>query len=138
MWRSALIDNCTELPSNGRYRLLVLTSTDLLDSAGQSQKALQACANIVRSHPAGSTDLVVMHPIKERFEWTQIPSDVKKLAEMRTYGLAKKEDAYEIYGIAKEEGAIAVVRPDGYVGILCRLSASDVAGNYLGDCLTKI
>jgi phenol 2-monooxygenase len=133
-----LIRNSTELPSNGRYRLIVLTNIDLLDPAGQSQKALQSCANIVRNHPAGSTDLVVLHPIKERFEWTQIPSDVKKLAEMRTYGPAKKEDAYDIYGIAKEEGAIAVVRPDGYVGILCRLSASDVAESYLSDCLVKI
>jgi phenol 2-monooxygenase len=116
----------------------VLTSTNLLESTGQSQKALQACADIVKSHPAGSTDLVVLHPIKERFEWTQIPSDVKKLAEMRIYGLAKKEDAYDVYGIAKEEGAIAIVRPDGYVGILCRLSAPDVAENYLSDCLVKI
>jgi len=81
---------------------------------------------------------VVLHPIKERFEWTQIPSEVKKLAEMRTYGLSKKEDAYGIYGIAKEEGAIAVIRPDGYVGILGRLSAPDVAEDYLSDCLVKI
>lgn len=116
----------------------MLTSTDLLDPTGQSQKALETCANIVKSHPAGSTDLVVLHPIKERFEWTQIPSEIKRLAEMRIYGLAKKEDAYDVYGIAKEEGAIAVVRPDGYVGILCRLSAPDVAENYLSDCLIKI
>lgn len=126
------------MPSHGRYRILVLTSTDLLDPTGQSQKTLQACANTVKSHPAGSTDLVVLHPMKERFEWTQIPSEVKKLAEMRTYGLAKKEDAYDIYGITKEEGAIAVVRPDGYVGVLCRLSAPEIAESYLGDCLVKI
>lgn len=116
----------------------MLTSTDLLESTGQSQKALQACASIVKSHPAGSTDLVVLHPIKERFEWTQVPSEVKRLAEMRTYGLAKREDAYDVYGIAKEEGAIAVVRPDGYVGILCRLSAPAAAEGYLSDCLVKI
>lgn len=116
----------------------MLTSTDLLDPTGQSQKALQACTDIVKTHPAGSTDLVVLHPIKERFEWTQIPSEVKRLAEMRTYGLTKREDAYDIYGISKEEGAIAVVRPDGYIGILCRLSAPDVAEEYLSDCLVKI
>ena len=57
---------------------------------------------------------------------------------MRTYGLAKKEDAYDIYGISKEEGVIAVVRPDGYIGILCRLSAPDAAEDYLSDCLVKI
>lgn len=115
----------------------MLTSTDLLNPTGQSQKALEACANIVKSHPAGSTDLVVLHPMKERFEWTQLPADIKKLAEMRTYGLAKKEDAYDVYGITKEEGAIAVVRPDGYVGVVCRLSALDVAEGYLSDCLVK-
>ena len=76
--------------------------------------------------------------MKQRFEWTQIPSDVKRLAEMRIYGLAKKEDAYDVFGITRGEGAIAIVRPDGYVGILCRLSTPDVAENYLSDCLVKI
>ncbi|CAD0087747.1 unnamed protein product [Aureobasidium vineae] len=127
-----------ELPSNGRYRLLVLTSTNLLDPSGYSQKALKACADIVESHPAGSIDLVVLHPIKDRFEWTQIPSDVKKLAEMRTYGLTKKEDAYDVYGISRGEGAVAVVRPDGYVGVLCRLSAPGIAEDYLGGCLVTV
>jgi phenol 2-monooxygenase len=75
--------------------------------------------------------------MKQRFEWTQIPSDIKRLAEMRIYGMAKKEDAYDVFGITGEEGAIAVVRPDGYVGILCRLSAPDVAENYLSGCLVK-
>ncbi|CAD0115067.1 unnamed protein product [Aureobasidium uvarum] len=126
-----------ELPSNGRYRLLILTSTDLLDPSGHSQKALRASTEIVESHPAGSIDLVVLHPIKDRFEWTQIPSEVKRLAEMRTYGLAKKEDAYDVYGISREEGAIAVVRPDGYVGVLCRLSTPEFA-KYLGGCLVTI
>lgn len=116
----------------------MLTSTDLLDPTGQSQKALQACADIVKIHPAGSTDLVVLHPMKQRFEWTQIPSAIRELAEMRIYGLAKKEDAYDVYGIAQEEGAIAIVRPDGYVGILCCLSAPEVAENYLKDFLVKI
>lgn len=116
----------------------MLTSTDLLDPAGKSQAALQACAKMVKSHPAGTLDFVVLHPIRERFEWTHIPADVKRLAEMRTYGLAKKEDAYDVYGISKEEGAIAVVRPDGYVGVLCRLSAPEIAGAYLKDCLVTV
>ncbi|KAG9610187.1 putative phenol monooxygenase, partial [Aureobasidium melanogenum] len=127
-----------ELPSHGRYRILVLTSTDLLDPTGKSQTALQACTKMMKSHPAGTLDLVILHPIKERFEWTQIPSDVKRLAEMRTYGLSKKEDAYDVYGISKEEGAIAIVRPDGYVGVLCRLSAPEIAGTYLKDCLITV
>jgi phenol 2-monooxygenase len=93
---------------------------------------------MMKSHPAGALDLVVLHPLKERFEWTQIPADVKRLAEMRIYGLAKKEDAYDVYGISKEEGAIAIIRPDGYVGVLCRLSAPGIAGTYLKDCLVTV
>ncbi|THV96016.1 putative phenol monooxygenase [Aureobasidium pullulans] len=127
-----------ELPSNGRYRLMVLTGSDLLEPDGQSQKALEACATIADKHPAGSIDFAVLHPLKERFEWTQIPPCVKRLAEMRTYGLAKTEDAYKIYGIAKEQGAIVAIRPDGYVGALCRLSAVGTVEKYFQGCLITI
>ncbi|KAI5243446.1 putative phenol monooxygenase [Aureobasidium subglaciale] len=126
-----------ELPSNGRYRILLLTSTNLLNIDGLSQKALKACATMVDEHPAGSIDYAVLHPIKERFEWTQLPSEVKRLAEMRTYGLGRREDAYETYGVAKDEGAIAVIRPDGYVGVLCRLSAIKTVQSYLEACLVE-
>ncbi|CAD0015202.1 unnamed protein product [Aureobasidium pullulans] len=127
-----------ELPSNGRYRLMVLTGSDLLEPDGQSQKALEAYATIADKHPAGSIDFAVLHPLKERFEWTQIPPCVKRLAEMRTYGLAKTEDAYKIYGITKEQGAIVTIRPDGYVGALCRLSALDTVEKYFQGCLITI
>lgn len=57
---------------------------------------------------------------------------------MRTYGLAKTEDAYKIYGITKEQGAIVAIRPDGYVGALCRLSAVDTVEKYFQGCLITI
>jgi phenol 2-monooxygenase len=88
--------------------------------------------------PAGTIDLVVLHPLKTRFEWTDIPSRVKEVAEMRTYGLSKKEDAYEIYGVPKEDGLIAVVRPDGYVGTLVSLSGTKEAETYLRSCLVLV
>jgi len=117
---------------------MVLTGSDLLEPDGQSQKALEACAIIADKHPAGSIDFAVLHPLKERFEWTQIPPCVKRLAEMRTYGLAKTEDAYKTYGITKEQGAIVAIRPDGYVGALCRLSAVDTVEKYFQGCLITI
>lgn len=82
--------------------------------------------------------LAVLHPLAERFEWTDIPAGVKNLAEMRVYGLSKTEDAYEIYGIPKEEGLIAVVRPDGYIGMLAPLSGHAQVKAYFDGCLVRV
>src|SRR3712207_6215455 len=128
----------TELPSVGRYRLIIFASDDLTDASGVSQLSLRSCGDIVQRFPAGTIDLVLLHPLKARFEWTDIPPSVKQLAEMRTYGLSRNEDAYEIYGISKDKGLIAVVRPDGYVGMLTALSCADEVEEYLRSCLVSI
>jgi hypothetical protein len=49
---------------------------------------------------------------------------------MKIYSLAEREDADEIYGIPKEDGAFAVIRPDGYMGMLGRLDASRLMESY--------
>ena len=56
---------------------------------------------------------------------------------MKTYSPAKREDAYEIYGIDKGEGALVVVRPDGYVGVLGGLDAFGLAEGYFAGCLRR-
>ncbi|KAF2659394.1 putative phenol monooxygenase [Lophiostoma macrostomum CBS 122681] len=124
-----------ELPSNGRYYLLVMTSNDLLDKCGVSQSALMSAVDISQRFPAGVINLAVLHCLDERFEWADIPSAVKTTAEMRTYGLANKEDAYEIYNVSKAEGLFAVIRPDGYVGLLAPLSSSKLVDAYFRGCL---
>jgi phenol 2-monooxygenase len=126
-----------EMGSSGRYALMVLASNDLLDSCGTSQMALQSCSKIIDNFPTGVIDLVVLQPLTARFEWTSLPSSVKELAEMKTYSPAKREDAYEIYGISKEDGALAVIRPDGYVGMLGRLDAPGLVESYFEGCLMK-
>jgi phenol 2-monooxygenase len=88
--------------------------------------------------PAGAIELAVLHPLKTRFEWTDLPPNVKEAAEMRTYGLSRKEDAYEIYGVSKDQGLIAVIRPDGYVGTLAPLSTPKEVEEYLRSCLILI
>jgi phenol 2-monooxygenase len=128
----------TELPSVGRYRIIVLASNDLLDRSGVTQPSLVSCIDIMQRFPAGTIDLVVLHPLKTRFEWTDIPPNVKGVAEMRTYGLSRKEDAYEIYGVCKDKGLIAVVRPDGYVGMLAPLSGPNEVEGYLRSCLILV
>ncbi|EMD95130.1 hypothetical protein COCC4DRAFT_149279 [Bipolaris maydis ATCC 48331] len=124
-----------EIPSLGRYRIIVFASNDLLGKSGVSQSALISCSEIIERFPAGTIDLIVLHPLKKRFEWTDIPPIVKQLAEMRTYGLSQKEDAYKIYGILEDEGLIAVVRPDGYIGTLVSLSITHQVEEYLRSCL---
>jgi hypothetical protein len=55
---------------------------------------------------------------------------------MRTYGVSKREDAYEVFGVAKEDGAVVVVRPDGYVGLRTGLGgAEEEVRGYFGGCL---
>ena len=115
--------------------MIVFASNDLLDKSGVSQPSLQSCSEIIQRFPEGTIDLVFLHSLETRFEWTDIPPNVKQLAEMRTYGLSRKEDAYEIYGVSKDEGLIAVVRPDGYVGMLAMLSSTKEVEDYLRSCL---
>lgn len=124
-----------EIPPVGRYNILVFTSNDLLNKTGVSQSALLSCIETIQHFPAGLINLMVLHPLTERFEWHDLPSAVKEVAEMRTYGLAKKEDVYEIYEVSKDQGLIAVVRPDGYIGTLTPLMGAASVKDYFSSCL---
>ena len=86
----------------------------------------------------GVIDLIVIHPLQQRFEWTDIPRSVKLLAEMRTYGIARKEDAYEVYGVSQGKGAVVVVRPDGYVGTISHLGSYETVDDYFKRNLREI
>ena len=127
-----------EIGSSGRYTLLVLTSRDLLDSTGASQAALRSAESTLSRYPQGVIDLIVIHPLPQRFEWTDVPRFVKRVAEMRTYGIARKEDAYEVYGVSKEQGAVSVVRPDGYVGTISELASFQTFVEYFKRNLREI
>lgn len=116
----------------------MFTSNDLLDKSGTSQSALTSAIDIIQKFPASTIHLVVLHPLQERFEWTDIPTGAKTFAEMRTYGLAKKEDVYDIYDVSKSEGLVAVIRPDGYVGMLAPLSRHEPVEDYFRGCLVSI
>ena len=79
-------------------------------------------------------ELVVLHPLKTRFEWTQIPTGVKKLAEMRFHGCTE-ENAYKIYGVPQSLGALVIVRPDGVIGLVAHLEAYGEVSYYFRACL---
>jgi phenol 2-monooxygenase len=126
------------MPSVGRYRILVLASNDLLETSGSSQSALDSCVDIIEKFPAGVIELIVIHPLAKRFEWSDLPPRIKEVAEMRTYGLAKTEDAYKVYGVSKESGMIAVVRPDGYIGMLSSIVGVGSVEEYFRSCLVSV
>lgn len=128
----------TEMPPTGRYYILVFTSNDLLDQSGTSQSALQSSVDILQKFPKGTVTPIVMHPLTSRFEWTDLPAGVKTFAEMRTYGVSKKEDVYQVLGVSKDDGVVAVVRPDGYVGMMAPLSKTRDVEDYLRGCLVTI
>lgn len=125
------------MPSIGRYHILILTSTDLMDKSGSSQSAITSSINIIRRFAKDTIGLVVLHPLQDRFEWTDVPADLKTFAEMRVYGQARSEDAYEAYGVSKEQGVIAVVRPDGYIGTMAPLLGAKVVEAYFLGCLVS-
>ncbi|KAH7393851.1 putative phenol monooxygenase [Phaeosphaeria sp. MPI-PUGE-AT-0046c] len=127
-----------EVSPVGRYYMLVFASSDFMNKSGASQLALTSCINIIDQFPPTLISLAVLHPLSERFEWTDIPAGVKELAEMRVYGLSKTQDAYDIYGVPKEQGLIAIIRPDGYIGMLAPLSGHAQVQAYFDSCLVRV
>ncbi|KAF4499589.1 phenol hydroxylase [Fusarium agapanthi] len=117
-----------EMPPTGRYYVLVFTSNDLLEKSGNSQSSLQSSVEILQKFPKGTVNLIVVHPLTSRFEWTDLPAGVKTFAEMRTYGVSKKEDVYEVLGVSKDDGVVAVLiiaeKRDSIIGSRCTTMAS--------------
>jgi phenol 2-monooxygenase len=128
-----------DFPSTGRFRILVFGTLDLLNPNGiSSQALLTICNDIIPNFPQDTVELVVLHPFLERvFEWDDIPSCVKDVAEMKFHGPVH-EQLYGIYGVDQDKGAIVVVRPDGYVGIISSLTHPSQADTYLSQCLVRV
>ncbi|KAI5297994.1 hypothetical protein KEM55_003964 [Ascosphaera atra] len=124
--------------STGRFRVLCMTTTDLLDPKGQSAKALESInSEVITAFPTGLLELVVLHPsLGRRFDWHEVSPVIKKRAEMTFHG--PLEDAYEKYGVSAEKGALAVVRPDGYVGIVSQLEGTAKIREYLARCIRTV
>lgn len=81
--------------------------------------------------------MVVIHPpLASSFVWKDIPAAVKQHSEMRFYG-AETDAVYKTYGVSPSRGAIAVVRPDGYIGSVVPISDVARVKNFLGGCLRK-
>ncbi|OGM42089.1 phenol monooxygenase [Aspergillus bombycis] len=126
--------------STGRFRILCLTSSDLLDPQGMSAKTLTTLGTSVIQHfPASTLEQVVIHPrLNKTFTWRNVPQELKKHSEMRFHSGYDIDDVYKIYGVDPAQGALAVIRPDGYVGTIAALNDVNRIERYLAGCLRKI
>jgi len=57
---------------------------------------------------------------------------------MQFYNGYEKEDAYGVYGVIPEKGAVAIVRPDGYIGVVAELGDVKRVEGYLEGCLRTV
>lgn len=124
-----------DLPSNGRFRIVVFASKDLLNGEGHSAVSLiEICTKTLPQFHIGMVELVALHPLDgHSFEWSDIPECVKQQAEMRFYNASVA--AYTTLGIDQDRGAVVVVRPDGFVGMVARLTEIDEVEGYLKKIL---
>jgi phenol 2-monooxygenase len=118
---------------DGRWKLLLFTSVDLLLDKSRSTKALNSLfrdviplllpeslrgiivtPEMVRSIENSETEIPVRN-----IQWSAFPECVREEAEMATF--IGSQFTYSLYGIDKQRGAVVLVRPDGYVSILSEL-----------------
>lgn len=71
--------------------------------------------------------------------WKDIPKELKEHSEMRFYsGYSLSDDVYSTYGVDEQQGALAVVRPDGYIGTIAALDNVQRVEDYLRRCIRTI
>ncbi|QKX59642.1 uncharacterized protein TRUGW13939_06779 [Talaromyces rugulosus] len=105
-----------DLPSTGRFCILALASSDLLDPESISATTLNKVFDITQQFPANTVEEIIIYPnLRQPFSWEDIPARVKVHAEMRFYNGYDLDDAYKIYGVDPSQGALVVVRPDGFM-----------------------
>lgn len=126
--------------STGRFRILCLTSTDLLDPKGVSAQALTSLgSSVLPRFPPNIIEQVVIHPrLSKTFMWQDLPSELKKYSEMSFYSGYEIDDVYKTYGVDEAKGALAVVRPDGYVGMVAALQDVKCVEEYLERCVRTV
>jgi hypothetical protein len=82
---------------------------------------------------------VVVHPrVSKEFMWNEIPREIKQYSEMSFYSGYEMDDVYGIYGVDPTEGALAVVRPDGYIGVIASLGDVKRVESYLETLIRTV
>ncbi|KAI9373249.1 thioredoxin-like protein [Aspergillus egyptiacus] len=128
-----------DLASTRRFRIVSLVSHDLLNAESISATAMKATSAIVHQFPPSLLEQIVIYPRwPGEVTWKNIPGCVKEQAEMSFYNGYDLEDAYQIYGADPAQGALVVIRPDGYVGLVAQLSESSRVEGHLSRIITRV
>ncbi|KAJ6003004.1 hypothetical protein N7451_005551 [Penicillium sp. IBT 35674x] len=135
-YRRDLQDDFTSI---GRFRILCLTSTDLLSPKGTSARTLAALGALIPQFPQSVLEQVVVHPKLEKdFMWNDVPRELKQYSEMSFYSGYELDDVYSTFGVDPAHGALAIVRPDGYIGIVGELGDVKRVEQYLKTLVRTI
>lgn len=89
--------------------------------------------------PNSLIEQVVIHPrLSTDFTWKDVPSELKLHSEMSFYSGYELDDVYGDYGVDPARGAAAIVRPDGYIGVIAELHDINRLGTYVEKCIRTI
>lgn len=100
---------------------------------------MRSISAILPFFPASVIEVIVIHPQLPRdFNWTCLPKELKQMSEMRFYSGYEPDDAYRIYGVNPTDGVLAVVRPDGCVGVISRIDDILRLTTYLEKCIKRL
>lgn len=108
-----------DIPSTGRYRIVVLLPVQFKTNSAAFEGLLEALVDTVPGYFAqGAVETVVVFPGERgNLEWGDFPECVRERSEWLVLGDCFGE-AYKKWGVDEEKGAVTVVRPDGYVGVV--------------------
>lgn len=92
----------------------------------------------MRQYPTSLLEQITVYPnLPGELAWETIPPCVKEQSEMTFYSGYELDDVYRIYGVDPACGALVVVRPDGYVGLVAGLSDVTHIDTYLSHIITR-
>lgn len=128
-----------DMPSTGRYRVIVL-----LPEAFRAEPASfgGVIRNLVEAVPGsfaeGVVETVVVFPGERGgLEWTDFPGCVRELSEWLVLG-GHYGEVYKTWGVDESRGAVVVVRPDGYVGVVAKLEGVEDVVAFLKGVLKVV
>lgn len=110
-----------DLPSTSRYRVIaLLPAAYTTDPVAYFPHLIYLTETLPALFPPSLIESIIIHPheANHSLEWmTHFPKCVREKSEWLVFG-DEFNEAYKNWGVDREKGAVAVVRPDGYVGVV--------------------
>jgi phenol 2-monooxygenase len=125
-----------DMPSTGRYRIIVLLPAQFKANPAAFSEFISTFTDAIPSYFAqGAVETVTVFPGERgSLEWTDFPDCVKEASEWLVLGDHYGE-VYKTWGVDENKGALAVVRPDGYVGAVTSLEGQKEVVGFLESVL---